>query len=121
MRAVRNERPRPSKKIDSSKLVLPEAFAPLISLEPFDTLEEAVAGANSTPFGLSAGVFTSNLSKAFAATQMLRFGTVQINETSSARSDVMPFGGVKDSGFGKEGPWHAMREMTEERLVIFNP
>ena len=98
-----------------------EAFAPLISLEPFDTLEEAVAGANSTPFGLSAGVFTSNLSKAFAATQMLRFGTVQINETSSARSDVMPFGGVKDSGFGKEGPWHAMREMTEERLVIFNP
>ena len=98
-----------------------EAFAPLISLEPFDTLEEAIAGANSTPFGLSAGVFTSNLSKAFAATQMLRFGTVQINETSSARSDVMPFGGVKDSGFGKEGPWHAMREMTEERLVIFNP
>jgi succinate-semialdehyde dehydrogenase/glutarate-semialdehyde dehydrogenase len=50
----------------------------------------------------------------------MRFGTVQINETSSARSDVMPFGGVKDSGFGKEGPHYAMREMTEERLVIFN-
>ncbi|MNT11861.1 Sulfoacetaldehyde dehydrogenase [compost metagenome] len=51
----------------------------------------------------------------------MRFGTIQINETSSARADVMPFGGVKDSGFGKEGPWHAMREMTEERLVTFNP
>lgn len=98
-----------------------EAFAPLLSLEPFDTIDEAIDGANSTPYGLSAGVFTSNLHKAFAATQKLRFGTVQINETSSARSDVMPFGGVKDSGFGKEGPWHAMREMTEERLVIFNP
>ncbi len=98
-----------------------EAFAPLLSLEPFDHLDEAIAGANSTPYGLSAGVFTTNINKAFLATQKLRFGTVQINETSSARSDVMPFGGVKDSGFGKEGPWHAMREMTEERLVVFNP
>ena len=98
-----------------------EAFAPLLSLEPFDDLDEAISGANSTPYGLSAGVFTSNLNKALLATQKLRFGTVQVNETSSARSDVMPFGGVKDSGFGKEGPWHSMREMTEERLVIFNP
>lgn len=98
-----------------------EAFAPLVSLQPFDRFEDAIAGANSTPYGLSAGVFTSNLDRAFLATRTLRFGTVQINETSSARSDVMPFGGVKDSGFGKEGPWHAMREMTEERLVIFNP
>lgn len=98
-----------------------EAFAPLVSLQPFDRFEDALAGANSTPYGLSAGVFTSNLERAFLATRALRFGTVQINETSSARSDVMPFGGVKDSGFGKEGPWHAMREMTEERLVIFNP
>ncbi|BCN36698.1 succinate-semialdehyde dehydrogenase [Alicycliphilus denitrificans] len=98
-----------------------EAFAPLVSLQPFDRFEDAIAGANSTPYGLSAGVFTANLERAFQATRTLRFGTVQINETSSARSDVMPFGGVKDSGFGKEGPWHAMREMTEERLVIFNP
>lgn len=98
-----------------------EAFAPLVALQPFQRFEEAIAGANSTPYGLSAGVFTSNLDRAFLATRTLRFGTVQINESSSARSDVMPFGGVKDSGFGKEGPWHAMREMTEERLVVFNP
>ena len=94
-----------------------EAFAPLISLEPFDTLEEAVAGANSTPFGLSAGVFTSNLSKAFAATQMLRFGTVQINETSSARSDVMPFGGVKESGIGREGSKYGIHEFVEIKTL----
>ena len=92
-----------------------------MSLQAFDRFEDAIASANSTPYGLSAGVFTSNLDRAFIATRTLRFGTVQINETSSARSDVMPFGGVKDSGFGKEGPWHSMREMTEERLVIFNP
>jgi succinate-semialdehyde dehydrogenase/glutarate-semialdehyde dehydrogenase len=88
---------------------------------PFDDFDEAIAGANSTPFGLSAGVFSQNIDRCLKAARSLRFGTIQINETSSARSDVMPFGGVKDSGFGKEGPWHAMREMTEERLITFNP
>ena len=98
-----------------------EAFAPLVALQPFDHFDEALAGANSTPYGLSAGVFSSDINRCLKAARTLRFGTVQINETSSARSDIMPFGGVKDSGFGKEGPWHAMREMTEERLVVFNP
>nr|WP_233583032.1 aldehyde dehydrogenase family protein [Candidimonas sp. SYP-B2681] len=98
-----------------------EAFAPLVSIRPFDNFDEAIAGANSTPFGLSAGVFSQNIDRCLKAARSLRFGTIQINETSSARSDVMPFGGVKDSGFGKEGPWHAMREMTEERLITFNP
>lgn len=98
-----------------------EAFAPLLALRPFDDFEEAIRDANSTPYGLSAGVFTQDIDRALRAAATLRFGTVQINETSSARSDVMPFGGVKDSGFGKEGPAHAIREMTEERLVVFNP
>lgn len=98
-----------------------EAFAPLVVLRPFDTLDEALEGANSTPYGLSAGIFSRDIGKCMKAARTLRFGTVQINETSSARSDVMPFGGVKDSGFGKEGPWHAMREMTEERLIVINP
>ncbi|SHH66072.1 succinate-semialdehyde dehydrogenase / glutarate-semialdehyde dehydrogenase [Pollutimonas bauzanensis] len=98
-----------------------EAFAPLASIRPFDDFDEAIAGANSTPFGLSAGVFSKDIDQCLKAARSLRFGTIQINETSSARSDVMPFGGVKDSGFGKEGPWHAMREMTEERLITFNP
>jgi succinate-semialdehyde dehydrogenase/glutarate-semialdehyde dehydrogenase len=97
-----------------------EAFAPVLAIRPFGTFEDAMIGANSTPFGLSAGIFTQDIDRALQAIKTMRFGTVQINETSSARSDVMPFGGVKDSGFGKEGPHYAMREMTEERLVIFN-
>jgi len=98
-----------------------EAFSPLVSLRPFDDLDEALESANSTPYGLSAGIFSRNIEHCMKAARVLRFGTVQINETSSARSDVMPFGGVKDSGFGKEGPYYAMREMTEERLIIINP
>jgi succinate-semialdehyde dehydrogenase/glutarate-semialdehyde dehydrogenase len=62
-------------------------------------------------------LFTSNLHTAFRAARALRFGGVHINEASSSRVDAMPFGGVKDSGFGWEGPAYAIREMTEERLV----
>jgi len=69
------------------------------------------------PYGLAAGLFTNDLKTAFRAARALRFGGVHINEASSARVDVMPFGGVKDSGFGREGPAYAIREMTEERLV----
>lgn len=98
-----------------------EVFGPIISLKAFDDFEAAVEEANDTPYGLSVGVFTKNIDRAMIATQRLQFGTVQINETSSSRSDVMPFGGVKDSGFGKEGPAYSIIEMTEERLVIFNP
>lgn len=98
-----------------------EAFAPIMSLRPFATLDEAVAGANSTPYGLSAGVFTQDIDAAMKAGRTLRFGSVHINEASSARADVMPFGGVKHSGFGREGPDHAIREMTEERLLTINP
>lgn len=98
-----------------------EAFAPLIVVKPFDTQEEAFKSANSTPYGLAAGVFTNSMSTAMTAMKTLKFGTVQINETSSARADVMPFGGVKDSGFGKEGPHYAAQEMSIERLIVLNP
>lgn len=102
---------------DTMKVVCEEIFAPVLSIREFDQLDEAIAGANAQPFGLSVGVFTSNLHSAFAAARALRFGGIHINEASSARVDVMPFGGVKDSGFGREGPAYAIREMTEERLV----
>lgn len=102
---------------DKMKVVCEEIFAPVVSIAEFDQLDEAIARANAQPFGLSVGVFTSNLHAALAAARALRFGGIHINEASSARVDVMPFGGVKDSGFGREGPAYAIREMTEERLV----
>lgn len=94
-----------------------EIFAPVISVIPFDGVDDAVVRANDSPYGLAAGLFTSNLHTALRLAPRLRFGGVHVNEASSARADVMPFGGVKDSGFGREGPAYAIREMTEERLI----
>jgi acyl-CoA reductase-like NAD-dependent aldehyde dehydrogenase len=102
---------------DQMKVFCEEIFAPVVSIIEFDGLDAAIAKANDSPFGLSVGVFTSDLHAAFSAARALRFGGIHINEASSARVDAMPFGGVKDSGFGWEGPAYAIREMTEERLV----
>ena len=88
-----------------------------MSLVPYDTLDEAIARVNATPFGLAAGLFTNRIGDALAAARRLEVGGVHINETSSSRVDVMPYGGSKDSGFGREGPHHAVREMSEERMV----
>ncbi len=102
------------------KVIDREVFCPLVSIIPFENLDEAVAAANATPYGLSAGLFTSNVVRGLNAVKKMRFGSVHLNEASSARADVMPFGGVKDSGFGHEGPAYAVREMTEERLVTIS-
>jgi len=102
---------------DDMKVVCEEIFAPVMAIIEFDGIDEAVARANATPFGLSVGLFTANLHTALRAARELRFGGIHVNEPSSARVDAMPFGGVKDSGFGFEGPAYAIREMTEERLV----
>ena len=102
------------------KVVDTEVFCPLISVRPFADLDEAVAGANATPYGLAAGIFTSDITRALNAAKKMRFGGVHINEASSARADAMPFGGVKDSGYGWEGPKYAIREMTEERLITIS-
>jgi succinate-semialdehyde dehydrogenase/glutarate-semialdehyde dehydrogenase len=99
------------------RVVCEEIFAPAVSIIPFRGIDAAIEQANATPYGLAVGLFTANLTTAFDAARKLRFGGVHINETSSSRVDVMPFGGVKDSGFGREGPQHAIREMTEERLI----
>lgn len=101
----------------SMKVRCEEIFAPVLSIIPFDTLDEAITEVNATPFGLAAGIFTRDISAALHASQRLHVGIVHINEASSSRVDLMPFGGVKDSGVGVEGPRYAMREMTEERLV----
>ena len=94
-----------------------EIFGPVMSIVPFDTLDEAIERINATPYGLATGLFTNRLDEALKAARRLEVGGVHINETSSSRVDVMPYGGSKDSGFGREGPHAAVREMSEERMV----
>ena len=96
-----------------------EIFGPVMSLVPFDTLEEAIERVNSTPYGLATGMFTNGIDAAFKAVRRLHVGGVHINETSSSRVDLMPYGGSKDSGFGREGPRYAIHEMTEMRTITF--
>jgi succinate-semialdehyde dehydrogenase/glutarate-semialdehyde dehydrogenase len=96
-----------------------EVFGPLVCIVPFDTLDEAIARVNATPYGLATGIFTNRLGDAFAAAHRLEVGGVHVNETCSSRVDLMPYGGSKASGFGREGPRYAVHEMTEERIVTF--
>ena len=94
-----------------------EIFGPVVTVRPFTDLEDAIAEANDTPYGLAAGIFTASIQRGLMAAERLRFGSVHINETSSSRLDLYPYGGVKLSGHGKEGPRYAIAEMTEERLI----
>jgi acyl-CoA reductase-like NAD-dependent aldehyde dehydrogenase len=103
---------------DEAKISCEEAFGPVVVVNPFDRFDEAVDRANGTRFGLQAGVFTRSLDAALDAADRLEFGGVVINEAPTFRSDQMPYGGVKASGNTKEGPAWAVREMTEERLVV---
>ena len=102
-----------------AKVACEEVFGPLCTVTAFDSLDEAVALANGTRYGLQAGVFTRDVRAALRAAQHLDFGGVTINEAPTFRADQMPYGGVKDSGNTREGPAYAVREMTEERLVVF--
>lgn len=97
-----------------------EIFGPVVCLMPFATLDEAIGRVNATPYGLATGLFTDRLKDAMAAARRLEVGGVHINETSSSRVDLMPYGGSKDSGFGREGPRYAIHEMTEERVVTIS-
>jgi len=101
----------------SMSICCQEVFGPVMALLPYDTLDEAIARVNASPFGLATGLFTNRINDALRAARQLQVGGVHINETSSSRVDVMPYGGSKDSGFGREGPHHAVREMSEERMV----
>lgn len=95
-----------------------EVFGPVVGVRTFTTYDEALELANSTEFGLQAGVFTSNIGKALEATERLDFGGVTINETPTFRVDQMPYGGTKESGNTREGPHYTVAEMTEERVVV---
>jgi acyl-CoA reductase-like NAD-dependent aldehyde dehydrogenase len=102
------------------KVSCAEVFGPVCTVTPYDSLKEALALANGTEYGLQAGVFTSNLKTALAASSALEFGGVTVNEAPTFRADQMPYGGIKASGNTREGPHYAVREMTEERLIVLN-
>lgn len=97
-----------------------EAFAPLAVLEPYDSFDEALGKVNDSAFGLQAGIFTSNITKALKAFDELEVGGVMVNQVPTFRVENMPYGGVKESGFGREGLRYAMEEMTEPRSLIIN-
>jgi acyl-CoA reductase-like NAD-dependent aldehyde dehydrogenase len=101
-----------------SRLACDEVFGPVCTLHRFTTPDEAVALANATRYGLQAGIFTGDVARGLSTAARLAFGGVTINEAPTFRADQMPYGGVKDSGNTREGPAWAVREMTEERLVV---
>jgi acyl-CoA reductase-like NAD-dependent aldehyde dehydrogenase len=102
------------------KVSCEEVFGPVCTVTAVDSIPEAIRLANGTRYGLQAGIFTSTLDNALRAAQGLEFGGVTVNEAPTFRSDQMPYGGVKDSGNTREGPLYAVREMTEERLVVLD-
>ncbi|GBF32384.1 aldehyde dehydrogenase [Desulfocucumis palustris] len=105
---------------NSMKVVCEEIFAPVVSISTFNTFEEALKMVNDSKYGLQAGVYTGSISLAMQAVQELEVGGVMINDTSVFRVDEMPYGGVKESGVGREGPRYAIEEMTEPKLVVLN-
>ncbi len=105
---------------ETSKVCVQEVFAPLVGLYRFRDFDDALARVNRSSYGLQAGVFTRDLLRALAAGEALEVGGVIVNDVSAWRIDHMPYGGVKDSGLGREGPRYAIEEMTEPKIVVIN-
>lgn len=97
-----------------------EVFAPIVSIVPFDTFEQALDMADASVYGLQAGIYTNDINKAFQAVKRLDVGGVIINDVPTFRVDHMPYGGNKESGLGREGIRYAMEEMTNIKFVCFN-
>jgi acyl-CoA reductase-like NAD-dependent aldehyde dehydrogenase len=95
-----------------------EVFAPLINVFPYDEFPQALAAVNDSVYGLQAGVFTRDVRRIFEAYETLEVGGLMVNEVPSWRIDNMPYGGVKESGWGREGLRYAIEEMTETRLLV---
>jgi acyl-CoA reductase-like NAD-dependent aldehyde dehydrogenase len=102
------------------RIMTDEIFAPVVVLAEVGDLDEAIDLVNAGDYGLQAGVFTRDIDAAFDAARRLRVGGVIINDTSSYHADVMPYGGVKNSGYGLEGPKYAVQDMTDPRVIVFN-
>ena len=101
-------------------LVMRETFGPVAPIIRVKDVDEAIDVANDTEYGLQAGVFTNDYSKAMRCAQEIEAGTVFVNKQSTFRTDNMPFGGFKNSGVGKEGIKYAVDEMTKTKLIGLN-
>jgi len=102
------------------KIVCYEVFAPVVSVLEYSGIEDAINIVNDSDFGLQAGIFTSDINLAFKTAKELQVGGVMINDTSMYRVDAMPYGGVKQSGIGREGPRYAIEEMTDLKIIVLN-
>ncbi len=105
----------------AAKVLTEEVFGPVTIVEPYATFEDALMACNAGRFGLQVGVFTADIGKALAAFRALDYGGVMINDVPTFRVDNFPYGGTKDSGFGREGVRFAMDEMTEEKVLVVQP
>ena len=102
------------------KVSCQEVFAPIVVVNRISSIEEGIAAINDSNYGLQAGIFTNDIQTAFTASKQLEVGGVMINDIPTYRVDQMPYGGVKESGTGKEGLKYAIHEMTETKLVVWN-
>ncbi len=97
-----------------------ELFGPAVAVTRFRDIDEAIRLANDTRYGLSAAIFTQDIDRAMKFAREVDSGNLHINWSTQWRADLMPYGGLKDSGMGKEGPKYAVREMTEEKMVVLH-
>jgi acyl-CoA reductase-like NAD-dependent aldehyde dehydrogenase len=97
-----------------------EVFGPVVTVAPYDSIDEAFTSVNDSPYGLQAGIFTRDIGNIFRAYENIQVGGLMVNEVPTFRVDTMPYGGVKQSGIGREGPRYAIEEMTEPRLLMLN-
>jgi len=102
------------------KVVCEEVFGPVASVIPYDDIDEPVQAINASRYGLQCGLFTHDNRLTFSLLRRLRVGGLIVNGSSTWRTDQLAYGGVRDSGIGREGPKYAIRDMTEQRLVVFN-
>ncbi|MFC0558815.1 aldehyde dehydrogenase family protein [Halalkalibacter alkalisediminis] len=102
----------------TSNVVCQEVFGPIVGIIPYDTIEEAIEETNDSSFGLQAGIFTNKMDVAYQVAHALEVGGVVINGSSNFRLDHWPYGGVKNSGIGREGPRYAIEDMTETKMIV---
>jgi acyl-CoA reductase-like NAD-dependent aldehyde dehydrogenase len=109
-----------AKTTPEMKVRCEEIFGPVTTVTPYQTFEEALDEVNNSKYGLQAGLFTNDVNRAFEAHRTIEVGGLIVNDVSAFRADQMPYGGSKDSGFGREGLRYAMEEMTEPRIMVLS-